>query len=191
MKKFLTMALVMSCFFCANLYAQEEAYSEKSGSGFDKSRLFFGGTFGLSFGDYTLVNVSPQVGYHFSKYFAAGTGINFIYSSFKTRYINGAEAYREDYGNVGLNVFGRLYPIQFLLLQVQPEMNYNWGKIKYTDGEPTVDLKGKFIPSVLAGIGGAIPAGRGAMIAMLQYDLVQDPRSPYGNKVFFTFGYNF
>ncbi|PWT98066.1 MAG: hypothetical protein C5B52_12900 [Bacteroidetes bacterium] len=191
MKKCLAVAFVMLSLCFGKLYAQEEAPAEKSGGGFDKSKLFFGGTFGLSFGDYTLVNVSPQVGYHFNKYLAAGTGINFIYSSFKTRYVNGDEAYRENYGNVGVNVFGRVYPIQFLLLQIQPELNYNWGNIKYANGEPTTDLKGKFIPCVLAGIGGVLPAGRGAMIAMLQYDLAQDPRSPYGNKVFFTFGYNF
>ncbi len=56
---------------------------------------------------------------------------------------------------------------------------------------PIKDSTGKFVPSVLAGAGGVLPAGRGAMMAMLQYDLVQDPRSPYGSKVFFTIGYNF
>ena len=32
--------------------------SEKTG--FDKSKLFFGGNLGLAFGTYTIINVSPQ-----------------------------------------------------------------------------------------------------------------------------------
>ncbi len=189
MKKCFAMMLLLGAVCFGHLQAQEEQPVEKKG--FDPSKLFFGGNFGLSFGDYTLVNVSPQVGYHFNKYFAAGAGVNFIYSSFKTRYFpSNTEAYRDNFGNTGVNVFARVYPIQFLLLQMQPELNYNWGKRKLADGT-NLKLPGKFVPSVLAGAGGVLPAGRGAMIAMLQYDLVQDPRSPYGSKVFFTIGYNF
>ncbi len=109
---------------------EEEAPVEK---GFQKENLFFGGNFGLSFGDYTLVNVSPQVGYRFNRYLAAGAGVNFLYSSYKRRYNVGAD-YKENYGNAGLNIFGRVYPIEYLLLQLQPEANYVWGKIKYPDG---------------------------------------------------------
>jgi hypothetical protein len=32
--------------------------------------------------------------------------------------------------------------------------------------------------------------GRGAFIIMVQYDLLQQTMSPYGNKAFFNFGYN-
>jgi len=44
---------------------------------------------------------------------------------------------------------------------------------------------------LLIGAGAAIPAGRGRLMAMLQYDLIGDVRSPYGRNMFFTFGYNF
>lgn len=49
--------------------------TKKSGSGFDMSKLTVGGNFGLQFGDYTIVNISPQVGYKFSKHFTFGTGL--------------------------------------------------------------------------------------------------------------------
>ncbi len=39
---------------------------------------------------------------------------------------------RQGYG--GLNIFGRFYPIQYAFLQAQPEMNYSWGSVKYSDG---------------------------------------------------------
>src|SRR5688572_12841504 len=42
-----------------SLFAQDEEEPKK---GFDKSKLFISGNFGLSFGDFTLVNVSPQIG---------------------------------------------------------------------------------------------------------------------------------
>lgn len=140
----------------------------------------------MSFGSsYTLVNVSPQVGYRFNRYVAAGAGVNFIYTNYK--YIG----YREDYGVGGLNIFGRVYPIQQAFIQLQPEMNYTWGKQKYdTGGEQKLD--GKFVPSLLAGAGVAIPMGqRGAFLVMVQYDVIQNARSPYGSNAFISIGFNF
>lgn len=167
---------------------EEEAPVEK---GFDKSKLFFGGNFGLSFGNFTLINVSPQIGYRFNNTFAAGIGVNFQYSSFRTRYENSIYDYKESYGVAGVNMFGRIYPINFVLLQLQPELNYTWGKLRFYNGAQEQKLDGKIVPSVLAGAGAAIPAGRGVFLAMLQYDLLQQERSPYGSRVFYNFGYNF
>lgn len=161
--------------------------------GFDKSKLFFGGTFGLSFSNYyTLVNVSPQVGYRFNDYLAAGAGVNFIYSSQKDIDLSGYDYSRLNIGVAGLNVFGRVYPIRELFVQLQPELNYTWGNIKYyTSPAYKQKLDSKIVPSLLGGAGGAIPTGgNGAFIIMVQYDLLQQPRSPYGNHAFFSFGYN-
>jgi hypothetical protein len=162
--------------------------------GFDKSKLFFGGNFGLGFGTNTFVNVSPQVGYRFNDYFAAGVGVNFNYYSYKYYNYDGSDLYRESLGYTGFNIFGRVYPIKFILLQVQPELNYSWGSRKYYDGITAKEkLPGQFVPSLLLGGGAAIPTGgrNGALLLMIQYDLVQDQRSPYGNRPFFSLGYNF
>ena len=183
--------LIAICFvtvLSVPLFAQEEEEPKK---GFDKNKLFISGNFGLSFGDFTLVNISPQIGYRFNNVLAAGVGINGIYSSARSRYINGQTASRENYGVVGLNVFGRVYPIQYAFLQLQPEANYTWGKLKEYDPDAVYKLEGKVVPSLLAGAGAAIPAGRGAFIVMAQYDVLQNNRSPYGEKVFFSFGFNF
>ena len=172
-----------------SVFAQDEEEGKK---GFDKSKLFFGGTFGASFGSYTFVNVSPQVGYRFNKFFAAGAGVNFIYSSVKYDYGSAALNYKNEYGVVGLNIFGRVYPVQFLVIQVQPEMNYTWGKVHFYDGSADQKLDPKFVPSLLVGGGVAIPTGgRGAMTIMYQYDVVQDPRSPYGTAAFLSIGFSF
>jgi hypothetical protein len=186
-KLLLTTAFALGVVFSG--FAQDDEPVER---GFDKNKLFFGGSFGLAFGNSTLVNVSPQLGYRFNQYFAAGAGINMQYSAFKSEYSTGQTYSREEYGMAGLNLFGRVYPIPQILLQLQPEMDYTWGNLKlYGPPEYTEKLDGKFIPCVLAGAGGMIPAGRNSgFIVMVQYDLVQDARSPYGKNVFYSFGFN-
>ena len=190
MKKILMLLLVAKC-VCQAVSAQEDAPVEKRG--FDRSRLFGGGNFALNFGNITIINISPQLGYRFSRYLAAGVGVNAQYSSFKTiNAYDGATFSRENYGVGGVNVFGRFYPIEHVILQVQPEANYVWGKIKYYNPAEQFKLSGKIVPSLLLGAGGAIPmGGSGAFIAMAQYDVLQSDRTPYGDKIFFNFGYNF
>lgn len=186
-RKSLLIAITLLLALHITTLAQDE---EEPRKGFDKDKLFFGGTFGLGFGsNNTLINVSPQAGYRFNQYLAAGVGVNFIYSSYRYRYYS--PEYKESYGVAGLNVFGRVYPIEYLFLQIQPEMNYNWGKFKFYDGRPDEKLDAKIVPSLLGGAGAAIPAGRGAFLIMIQYDLLQNTRSPYGNRAFYNFGYNF
>ncbi|HEY8894921.1 MAG TPA: hypothetical protein VIM79_08890 [Niastella sp.] len=183
MKKYLLTTCLLAMFTVAAV-AQDEP--ERSG-GFDKSKLFFGGNFGLGFGNVsTLVNVSPQIGYRFNRYLAAGAGVNFIYTSNKYEYLG----YKEQYGVAGLNIFGRVYPIEYIFFQIQPEANYTWGKQKdlYSDAEYKLDSK--VVPSLLGGVGAAIPAGRGYFIVSANYDLLQNTRSPYGSRTFFNFGYN-
>jgi len=182
-----SLILLLLLAFSFRGFAQEEEPEEKKG--FDKSKLFFGGNLGASLGDYTFVNVSPQLGYRFSEFFAAGAGVNFIFSSIKVRDYNNAIQYKESYGVTGLNIFGRVYPIRQVLLQVQPELNYTWGKYQYYNGQPDYKLPSIFVPSLLLGGGAALPTGAGAFTIMVQYDVLQNTRGPYGSRPFLSFGY--
>jgi hypothetical protein len=159
--------------------------------GFDKSKLFFGGNFGLNFSSgYSLINLSPQVGYHFSPQFAAGAGINYIHFSY-TEYYAGYydQRYSQNYG--GLNIFGRFYPIQQLFLQAQPELNYIWGKVKDNETHVTLGkIPTQLVPSLLLGGGAAIPAGRGAIMISVLYDVIQNVYSPYYHQAVYGLGYN-
>lgn len=157
----------------------------------DPSRLFFGGNFGMRFGDFTFVNVSPQVGYRFTDRFSAGGGVNFIASSTMTRTSGGDRFMKQGYGYAGLNLFARIFPVANLFVNVQPEMNYSWGTVRYYNGQADVKSPGAFVPVLLVGAGASIPTGRGNIIAMYQYDLVGNERSPYGRRPFLTFGFNF
>lgn len=187
MKKLLLLFAFVGCL--TSLKAQE--IEDTGVKGFDKNKLFVGGNFALSFGNVTIVNISPQLGYRFNRFLAAGVGINAQYSAFKTEYANGATYSRESYGVGGINIFGRFYPIPYLFIQAQPEMNHVWVKTKYYDTNPATEFKvRRFVPSLLGGVGGAIPAGRGYFIVMAQYDVLQQAYTPYGSKAFFSFGYN-
>ncbi|MDH6354542.1 hypothetical protein M2132_000870 [Dysgonomonas sp. PH5-45] len=156
---------------------QEEQKTE--GFKFDVRKLTLGGTLGLQFGDYTLINVAPQVGYDFSKMFNAGVG--FTYTYYKDDYTFGT--YKGSY--FGLNLYGRLYPVNFLVLMVQPEINRMWQK--WDDGYGYEEKIEKFVPAVLVGAGVRL----GPMTAMIQYDVVQDKYSPYGDRLFYSIGYTF
>jgi hypothetical protein len=172
-------------FSVSALFAQDEDEDTK---GFQKDKLFFGGNFGLSFGNYTLINISPQLGYRFNKNLAAGAGINLIYSSIKERYVS--EPYKMSQGITGLNIFGRVYPVQFIMLQAQPELNYRFGNIRYLDTDEKYKLDAEIVPSLLLGGGAVVPSGRGSFIAALFYDVWRHVSSPYGKRPVVNFGYN-
>lgn len=174
-------------FFCtAVLFAQEE-----DAKGFSKDKLFAGGGFGLSFGNYKLVNLSPQVGYRFNKYLASGIGLNLIYASQKERY-NGLDYSKTIRGITGINIFGRFYPAERFLIQLQPEVNYTFGKqIFYQPVKETYKLDTELVPCLLAGGGLVTPTQKGAIITTVMYDLLQDAKSPYGNRPIINVGYNF
>jgi len=174
-------------FLITGLVTASLAQDDAGGKGFDKSRMFIGGYLGLSFSSYgTSINITPQVGYNFNQYFAAGVGINYAYYSYKPYYGYNWTAVQS---YVGMNIFGRLYPIRQLFIQVQPEANYVWGSYPYGNGSE-YKIPSQVVPSLLLGGGAAIPTGRGAIVLSLMYDVIQNTYSPYYGQAVFSFGYN-
>lgn len=157
-----------------NTYYQKQ----KSSSSFDISKLSIGGGIGLQFGDYTVINISPQVGYDLSKYFTVGLGLGYTY------YKDGKGSYDYKSSYLSFNAFGRFYPIEYLVIGIQPEASRMWQTFEYNGGK---DNNSEFVPSFL--VGGGVRLG--GMIAMIQYDVVQDKNSPYGNGIFYSVGYTF
>lgn len=179
---FAAFALIISI----SVLAQEEDY----GRGFNKHKLFTGGNIGASFGPYTLLNISPQLGYRFNRFVAAGIGFNFEYSNLREEY-NGELYRRTQLGITGLNVFSRFYPVENLFIQGQPELNYIFGKQTfYQPVKKSWKLDDITVPSILIGGGFSIPAGHGNLVVTILYDAWQDGNTPYGKKPFYNFGYN-
>lgn len=189
MKK--TLLIVLFC-TATSLFALAQDKEEKpeDEKGFQRERLFVGGNFGLTFGNFTLINVSPQIGYRFTDHVAAGVGLNLQYISIKEKYTNGDIYRKTSQGVTGLNVFGRLYPIDQFMIQVQPEANYVFGKERYYNPRQEFNLDAMIVPSLLLGGGLVIPSGRGAFITSAFYDVLQNPNSPYGKRLIVNFTFN-
>lgn len=158
--------------------AKPKVASQPKASSFDKRKLEFGGALGLQFGNYTTINVSPQVGYGFSKYLSAGVGIGYTY-------------FKEDRNNFDIsehfasfNLYGNFYPVEFIVVSVRPEISRMWQNIEYNR---TSTSYSKFVPSVVLGAGVRF----GPLMAQIKYDVVQDDYSPYGNNIFYSIGYTF
>lgn len=174
-----------------SLWAQDNE-EETPKKGFQKEKLFLGGNFGLTFGDYTLINISPQLGYRFNRYFAAGLGLNAQHVSIKERdYYTGETYHKLSQTVFGLNVFSRVYPIRNIMLQAQPEINYLYGKeTYYIPQKQEYRLDAVIAPSLLVGGGLVLPSGRGEMLITIFYDVLQNENSPYGRRPVYNFGYN-
>jgi len=194
-KRSLRIAILIVAFCTSTLFsfAQEQGEEkEEKVKGFQKEKLFVGGNFGLTFGSYTLISISPQIGYRFTDFVAAGVGLNLQYVQIKEKYTNGELYWKSTQGVTGLNVFGRLYPLRQFMIQVQPEMNYIFGNEIYYDTNPEQEYKldAQIVPSLLVGGGLVIPSGRGALITSVFYDVLQDPASPYGKRAIVNFTFN-
>ncbi len=149
---------------------------------FNSSKLTFGGGLGLQFGDYTLINISPQVGYNITNFLNVGAGISYIHYSEKYDH----DFYKQKNNYLGLNIYSRIYPIPYIVLMVQPEINRMWRTIENRTTHHKVK-DDELIPVCL--VGGGVRLG--PITAMIQYDVVQNNNSPYGNRLFYSVGYTF
>ena len=81
-----------------------------------KDRFFTGGGFGLSFGDYTNIQLAPILGYKITDWFAGGLGLTYIYigDSFQSDNYLGKKVflqgmvYKGFFGHVEYETFSRL-----------------------------------------------------------------------------------
>lgn len=137
---------------------------------FDKRKLRFGANLGLSLSsNYTYLNLGPQFGYQFNQHFMAGGGIKYNYSKISV------SDYTKKNNLLGLNLFGYTYPISFITLFAQPEINYIWSNIKMTNTtNDEITTKG-FTPSLIVGAGLRL----GYSHITINYDLLQKKDSPH------------
>ena len=92
MRNYFLIILVIISFGAA---AQDDGYvygdapakpKEEKKTGFDWSRVTLGGGFGMTFGDYTYVEVAPNIGYYLTDNVLLGIGGNYTY--FENKYYN-------------------------------------------------------------------------------------------------------
>ncbi len=130
-------------------FAQQERENNDAPRGFQKEKLFTGGSLNLGFSSYTTnIGIAPQFGYSLTNWLDAGVDLNVNYISDRDPY----SAAKIHQTLIGPGVFVRLFPINFLFASAQFE--YNFISSKYITGSASGDVKTKQeAPSLLLGIG--------------------------------------
>lgn len=155
----------------------EEEVTE--GSSF-RDRVFVGGNLGFQFGDFTIINVSPQVGYRFTNRLSGGVGVIYQYISYEL--FNGS---RESTNVYGGNLFARYMVYENIFLQGEYEA-VNWEFFNEDNR-----LVREWVPGAFLGGGFFQPIGaRSGFSATALYNVLHDDiRSPYGSPWVFRVGF--
>lgn len=96
--------VVILSFLTLQMFAQETSLKEK---------IYLGGSFGLSFGTYTYVEIAPEGFYQLTDRLHVGTGVGYTYFA---DHVNKVNSY-----NIGGKVAARFIIVDFLYAQVEYE----------------------------------------------------------------------
>ena len=197
-------AVILISFLALNTYGQEEEMKpakernkESEKGGFKKDHLFTGGGIELSFANTSFVGgANPVIGYSINKWVDAGLGINFsyysnrhvIYEVYQAGISTGQYIVSDDKERqtiLGPIAFARVYPIKFLFVQAQGELNFISQKIIYPDATPNYKTN-HTVPSLLVGAGycsGRQGVGDLFYYISLSVDVLKNKNSPYVEQI--------
>lgn len=181
-KAFLSLLVIISvtALRAQNIYNDNSSTEPK---GFQKENVFLGGSVSLGFGSGSFgVGANPEIGYSVAQWLDAGVALNINYNSQKIYAADGSGIQTQgkiSSFNYGAGVFGRIYPVNFLFVQLQPEVNW----IKYSQKDNFSGLKSNTTvsaPSLIAGIGySQRVVTQGSYFLMIGLDVLNDTNSPY------------
>ena len=161
--------------FGFSAYAQQQQQSKKD----FWEKVYFGGNFGLNFGtNFTVVEVSPLVGYKITEQFSMGVGATYIYYKEKIPQYN----FSYETSIYGGDVFARYFFVENLFAHVESgALNLevpDYSSYPYS-------LKRRWVPNLLVGGGYRSSIGENSsFLIMILYDVIDDPDSPYQNPIF-------
>ncbi len=104
------------------LFISSSSFAQKN----TDSRFFWGGNLGLMFGTYTIIDISPEVGYKVTERFHVGTGLTYTYYKYKIEGTyngpNTTSGYSFSTSIYGGRLFTRFYALPNLFLQAEDEI---------------------------------------------------------------------
>jgi len=168
---------LLSVALCLGIFAQDtissnrtqnEKQEKQKRSGKDK--VYFGGSVGLSFGSYTRIAVYPMIGYKFTPKFSGGLEIGYEYIK--------DNRYSQDYtaSNYGASIMARYRVIPQLFFHAEYAL-YNY-QLYYADESNNR----VWVPFLFLGAGFSQQiAPRTFLVAMVKFDVLQNPNSPYSD----------
>jgi len=190
MKPMIKKVLFGICFLTTGIiaFAQDHmpnrvnTYSDEAPTyGFTKENMFVGGSLALGYNGWDFnAGISPEIGWTLTQWFDAGILLNLNYSSERADpdffYNNNI---RQRSFNYGIGAFGRIYPVNFLFFQFEPE--YNW--VAYSAKDMSTGETGSLTThaaSFLLGIGyGQRLIGRTNFYIAVMFDALSNQYSPY------------
>lgn len=145
-----------------------------------KSKLFFGGSFGLQFGNTTLVELSPLIGYNITPKFGVGISPTYKYYSVKNYYTLG----KMETNVWGGSIFARYMVFRNVFAHAEYEPLF------YKTTAPGYETTREQFNSFLVGGGFQQSIGRNAgLYVMVLWNLNDTYNSPYTNPIF-RIGFN-
>ncbi|MDQ2862724.1 MAG: hypothetical protein M3R50_03565 [Bacteroidota bacterium] len=176
MKKFIVLVFV-----CLSLHSFAQSDEEKppAKKGFQKDRLFTGGSATIGFSSYsTILGIDPQLGYSITSWADVGVNLNLNYTSQRDYQTYGDKLRQTVYGP---GAFARLFPVKFLFASAQYE--YNIIHVKYIPVNNGPYNKYSVNASSLllgAGYAGGRDMGNNTYYFLsISWDVLGDKNSPY------------
>ena len=171
MRKILLFIAIL--FFSLTTRAQETKNRKQPGI----ENFFVGGSVSLGLGIFNrqfIAGLHPHFGYTLAKWIDVAMVLNFEYSSIR-------DEFNDKYHNTtyGTGAFIRIYPVNFLFLQAEPE--YNFIDLKYIPDQGNIQKLKINAPSLLIGAGYVTERedkNTFSYISLL-IDVLKDPNSPY------------
>jgi hypothetical protein len=151
------------------------------------SRLYTGGNLGLQFGNVTLVDISPIVGYRLTEDIDIGISLTYKYYNYKDYYYYfPTKQYFDLKTNIfGGGVFGRYYFTENLFAHAEIEyLDFTVDKYTSYNNGLEIDKEKLGITSIFIGGGYKQEMGSNSFFTfMLLYNLNETQNSPYTNPV--------
>lgn len=169
MRKLLVSFLVIA-FMATPLFAQQTtqqtAPAKKKKS--QPSKVYYGGTIGLSFGSYFRINIAPLMGYKVNP--KASIGVKVAYEYIKDK--------RYDPALTGHNYGGSVFGRYRFIPNAYAHAEFAYMSYQYQTGNYETDRD--WVPFLLLGGGYIQPLSPNAsIIAEVLFDVLNDPNSPY------------
>ena len=156
--------------------------------GFSWDRVFTGGSFGITAGSLTDIQLDPEFGYRCGKYLYAGIGIDYEYYNYSDpTYFN--YSYTSQF--IGANVFARYVVYKSIFAEAQFRET-NWNAPQYDYLTNNYFYKNVTVPAFNIGAGYMEPVGRkSAFYFVALYDLLYSNNSPAPLPFAIEVGFNF
>lgn len=173
--------ILLLLFITSSVVSQAQDNRDDESKGFQKERLFTGGSVNVGFSSYqTILGITPQFGYSITDWLDAGITLNVNYSSIRDYSVPRDKLRQTVYGP---GAFLRVFPIRFLFASAQYE--YNMINLKYIPAPNSGYSGDKYSLNANSFlVGGGYAGGRQKgnntyYYFSVSWDILGDENSPY------------